>query len=63
MLGDGHVGSTAMIHIWVKSILEVAVVVKLFTNINWQEIEREGYENRGLQQPDHDRSLFVPAEQ
>ena len=54
-----HFGSTSVKGIWAKPILDVAVVLKSFANIDIEALTSIGYDFCGLQKPDNDRYLFV----
>ena len=54
-----HFGSTSIRCIWAKPILDVAVVLKSFKDMNIDAMTNAGYDFCGLQKPDNDRYLFV----
>jgi GrpB-like predicted nucleotidyltransferase (UPF0157 family) len=54
-----HFGSTAVKGILAKPILDVAVVLKSFSDMDVEAMCRAGYDYCGLQKPDNDRYLFV----
>ena len=54
-----HFGSTAIEGIYAKPILDVAVVVKSFQNMDIEVMKNNGYSFCGLQAPNYDRYLFV----
>ncbi len=54
-----HFGSTAIDNVWAKPILDVAVVVKSFIDMNIKALTEIGYDYCGEQKPAHDRHLFV----
>jgi GrpB-like predicted nucleotidyltransferase (UPF0157 family) len=54
-----HFGSTAIKGIWAKPILDVAVVLKSFKDMDIEAMRQAGYDYCGLQAPDNDRYLFV----
>ena len=53
-----HIGSTAVKGIWAKPILDVAVVVKSYADMDTGALAGAGYEYRGAQPP-NGRHLFV----
>lgn len=54
-----HIGSTAVLGAWAKPILDVAVVLKSYANMDVTALTKAGYDFCGLQKPDNDRYLFV----
>lgn len=54
-----HFGSTAIHNIWAKPILDIAVVLKSFADMDIKAMTDIGYDYCGLQKPDNDRYLFV----
>ena len=54
-----HVGSTSINGIWAKPILDIAVVVKLFENMNVDGMKIAGYDYCGPQNKEKNRYLFV----
>jgi len=54
-----HFGSTAIHNIWAKPILDIAVVLKSFADMDVKSMTDIGYDYCGLQKPDNDRHLFV----
>lgn len=54
-----HFGSTSIRGIWAKPILDVAVVLKTFADMDVQAMTDIGYDYCGLQKPNNDRHLFV----
>ena len=54
-----HFGSTAIHGSYAKPILDVAVVLKSFQNMDMNALVSLGYSYCGLQQPDNDRYLYV----
>ena len=54
-----HFGSTAIDNVWAKPILDVAVVLKSFADMDIKALTDIGYDYCGLQTPGHDRHLFV----
>jgi len=64
ILGDNvidiqHIGSTAINGIYAKPILDIAVVLKSFENMNVDGMKKEGYDYCGPQNEEKDRYLFV----
>lgn len=64
ILGDNivdiqHVGSTSINGICAKPILDIAVVVKSFEDMNIDEMKRTGYDYCGPQNKEKNRYLFV----
>lgn len=54
-----HFGSTAIKNVWAKPILDIAVVLKSFANMDIKALTDIGYDDCGLQKPDDCRHLFV----
>jgi len=54
-----HFGSTAIRGIAAKPILDVAVVVKSFAEMDIEAMTRAGYEYCSLREPDNDRHFFM----
>lgn len=54
-----HIGSTAIKGIYAKPILDIAVVLKSFENMNLDGMKRAGYDYCGPQNEEKDRFLFV----
>ena len=54
-----HVGSTSINGIYAKPILDIAVVLKSFENMNIEGMEKAGYDYCGAQNEEKDRYLFV----
>ncbi len=54
-----HFGSTSIQGVWAKPILDVAVVLKSFDELDAEAMTRAGYDDCGFQDPDHTRRLFV----
>lgn len=54
-----HIGSTAIQGICAKPILDVAVMVRSFADMDVAALTALGYEPCGLQPPDFSRHLFV----
>ncbi|GLC30223.1 GrpB family protein [Clostridium omnivorum] len=54
-----HVGSTSISGIYAKPILDIAVVLKSFENMNVDGMKIAGYDYCGAQNEEKDRYLFV----
>lgn len=54
-----HVGSTSINSIYAKPILDIAVVLKSFENMNIEGMKKAGYDYCGVQNEEKDRYLFV----
>lgn len=54
-----HVGSTSIKGIYAKPILDIAVVLKSFEDMNIELMKKTGYDYCGAQNEEKDRYLFV----
>ncbi|OAA84970.1 GrpB family protein [Clostridium ljungdahlii] len=54
-----HVGSTSINGIYAKPILDIAIVLKSFEDMNIEEMKRAGYDYCGPQNKEKNRYLFV----
>lgn len=54
-----HVGSTAIPTIDAKPILDIAIVLQSFKQMNIQAMEQAGYDYRGTQNKEENHYLFV----
>lgn len=54
-----HIGSTAIKTIWAKPVLDIAVVLHSFDDMDVAALTKIGYDYRGFQTEDRSRCLFV----